>query len=296
MRFTDPFFENTLQRAMREPFRVLFRQKTPIAILEERAETHPGIEPTGFIFHMSRCGSTLITQMLAASDRNVVISEGWPIEAAINADARYPGITTEQRARWIRAVIRALGQPRLGTEHRYFVKFDAPHVLDLALVRSVFPNVPWVFVYRDPVEVLVSQLELRAGWTMPGTAPVRGVPLTAEAFTDQEEYVARLMAKMCEAALAGQDDGGMLLNYRELPAAVFGDVAAHFGCTWQENELAAMREASLRDAKGRGKLFKPDGEAKQREADGFLREICDRILSPVHARLEERRQAQRRPA
>jgi hypothetical protein len=294
MRFTDPFFENTMQRVMWQPFRLLFRQKTPIEVLETRAETHPGIDPTGFIFHMSRCGSTLITQMLAASEENVVISEGWPIEAAINADIRHPGVTHEQRALWLRAVIRALGQPRLGNERRYFVKFDAPHVMDLPLVSSLFPHVPWVFVYRDPVEVMVSQLNERAGWTMPGTAAVRGVPFTAEAFTNQEEYVGKLMACMCESALTGENPKGMLLNYRELPDALLGELGAHFGCTWTGEEAARMRETSRGDAKRRGKVFKPDSQSKQREADDFLREICDRLVGGVYARLEERRR-ERRP-
>ena len=39
--------------------------------LEERAASHPGVGPTGFIFHLSRAGSTLIAQMLAASGSNV---------------------------------------------------------------------------------------------------------------------------------------------------------------------------------------------------------------------------------
>lgn len=105
MRFTDPFFENTMQRAQAQPFRLLFRRKTPIEVLEERAATHPGIAPTGFIFHMSRCGSTLISQMLAASEKNVVISEAWPIQAAITADARHPEVTLEQRRRWLQGVM-----------------------------------------------------------------------------------------------------------------------------------------------------------------------------------------------
>src|SRR5262252_3155903 len=65
VRFGDPFFDMTLERAMGSPFRLLFPRWTGIETLEERASTHPGIPPSGFIFHISRCGSTLISQMLA---------------------------------------------------------------------------------------------------------------------------------------------------------------------------------------------------------------------------------------
>ena len=56
--FTDPFFENTLHRAIADPYRLLFRRTTTLEVLLERAGTHPGRKPDGFVFHMSRCGST----------------------------------------------------------------------------------------------------------------------------------------------------------------------------------------------------------------------------------------------
>lgn len=35
-------------------------------MIDALADLEPGPEPSGFILHMSRCGSTLVTQMLAA--------------------------------------------------------------------------------------------------------------------------------------------------------------------------------------------------------------------------------------
>jgi hypothetical protein len=67
--FTDPFLNITIELAMRHPARVLFRRRTGVEILESYAANYPGIPPTGFIFQASRCGSTLIAQMLAASPR-----------------------------------------------------------------------------------------------------------------------------------------------------------------------------------------------------------------------------------
>ena len=289
MRFTEPFFENTMLRAMQQPARVLFRRKTAVDMLEERALIHPGIPPTGFVFHMSRCGSTLVSQMLAASQENVVISEGWPIDAAINADLRHPEATAEQRTRWLRGVVHALGQPRLGTERRYFVKFDATHTIDLPVVRRAFPKVPWIFLYRDPVEVLVSQLRRRAAWTMPGIVRVRGVGLTAEAFAEPGEYVADLLARICESALdAGNEGGAMFVNYRELPGAAYDTLASHWGCRWYDGELQRMRLAAARDAKQPERVFSADSERKQSEAGERLREICSRKLGHLYRRLEAR--------
>jgi hypothetical protein len=53
-RFTQPFFDNTVEQQMKEPFSLLFRHQTPLDLLGDLYERQPGLEPTGFIFHMSR--------------------------------------------------------------------------------------------------------------------------------------------------------------------------------------------------------------------------------------------------
>src|ERR1700676_286374 len=73
IRFKDSFFEQTITRAMRDPFRVLFRHQTPVETLGEIEAESPASAPTGFIYHMSRCGSTLVSQILAALPDRVVI-------------------------------------------------------------------------------------------------------------------------------------------------------------------------------------------------------------------------------
>jgi hypothetical protein len=290
VRFTDPFFDMTIERAMRHPFRLLFGRRTGIEVLEERAATHPGIPPTGFIFHMSRCGSTLIAQMLAASDGNVVISEGWALDSVIDADAWQPGVTAADRRRWLRAMIPALAQPRLGTERRFFIKFDARHATDLPLIQSAFPGVPWVFVYRDPVEVLVSHFAEPTLWTEPGIVPVRGLPWPPlSGGQDPDAYPAAVIACICHAAINALEDGGLLLNYDELPGAVFSKLASHFGCRWFPEELDVMRSAATRNAKRPEEAFVPDSRRKQREASPRIREICEGLLGDLYRRLEARR-------
>src|SRR5262249_22714547 len=66
---TEPFFSDSLGICRRTPFARLFEHHTPLELSSD------GAAPSGFIFHMSRCGSTLIAQMLAALPRAVVISE-----------------------------------------------------------------------------------------------------------------------------------------------------------------------------------------------------------------------------
>ena len=289
--FTDPFFENTLHRAMAEPFRLLFRRTTTVGTLLARARTMPGLSPSGLIFHMSRCGSTLISQMLAASPRDIVVSEGWAIDSAISADLRAPGVTSEDRIAWLRAVAHALGRPRYG-EERCFIKFDAPHTLDLPTVLAAFPGVPWIFVYRNPVEVMISHERQRAFWTMPGVGTVRGAGLTPESLDDPDVYLAELLREMCRVALRYcTPPRGMLVNYEELPAALFGRIARHFHCEWDEAEVVAMKTASALDAKRPSYSFAADSAGKRAEADPGLIDICERTVGEVYRDLEAARKS-----
>ena len=89
--FREPFFDQTIERLFRQPFNLLFRHQTPIEFLGELSERLPALAPTGFIFHLSRCGSTLISQMLAALDRNIVMSEPPPVDSVLRANLKNRG-------------------------------------------------------------------------------------------------------------------------------------------------------------------------------------------------------------
>src|SRR4051794_6913057 len=113
-RFREPFFEDSVKR-----LGGALRTVTGIEELEEWAASRPGMAPTGFVFHMSRCGSTLISQMLAAVKGNRVISEAPALDDVLRLGVRQDADV----ARWLRAVMSALGQPA-AEERRLFVKWD----------------------------------------------------------------------------------------------------------------------------------------------------------------------------
>ena len=78
LRPVDPFFHDTLARAFRSPFNLALWRRTPIEAL---AALPRGLAPSGFVFHMSRCGSTLCAQALARDPSNIVLSEPGPVSA-----------------------------------------------------------------------------------------------------------------------------------------------------------------------------------------------------------------------
>jgi hypothetical protein len=200
-------------------------------------------------------------------------------------------VTEEEQVRWLRALVSAMGQPRQGNETRLFVKLDSWHTLFLPLLRRAFPDVPWIFLYRDPLEVLVSQVRQRGSQMIPGVLPPTLLGLTpAELSTlSLDEYAARVLAQVCRAALTPRDAKGRFVSYRALPEAVEGDIAEHFGLRLSAEERARLTAAARFNAKAPGLPFTPDTQAKQREAKEPLRLLADRWLSGLHSELETAR-------
>lgn len=290
-RFTEPFFEQTIDKCLRHPFNLLFRHQTSLETLTEWQIARPGLPPSGFIFHMSRCGSTLIAQMLAALPQNIVISEAPPIDGILRAKLR--NATEEQQVAWLRGMLSALGQRRNGDEKQFFVKFDSWHTFDLPLIRRAFPEVPWIFLYRDPLEVMVSQLKQRAIHLVPGLVELAGLDFASAAQMSAEEYCARALSCTCAAALEQFPTGnGRAVNYTELPEAVCSSLSKHFHLDHTAAELDQMRHVAQFDAKSPSMFFAANAAKPNNELSALVREMSARFLDPVYAELEALRKAQ----
>ena len=213
--FTEPFFHETVERCFRHPYRLLFRHRTGMEEVGHLVASKPGLAPAGFVFHMSRCGSTLVSQMLAAVPEHLVLSEPGPIDSVLRAREMQPDLSDGERVTWLRSMVGALGQAR-GPQTRMFVKFDAWSALELPVIRRAFPDVPWLFLFRDPVEVLGSHAGRPGAHVIPGALPpgLFGVPVG----TPLLEHAARVLARISEAALEWEDDPlTTFVDYADLP-------------------------------------------------------------------------------
>ncbi len=287
----EPFFDDQVQRCLRQPFNRLFRYTTPIARLPDWLEANHHLQPDGFIFHMSRCGSTLVSQMLGALPDSIVISEAGPIDTVVDSKRIRPDLSDDERALWLRWMVCAFGQARRGGERQFVLKLDAWHTLDLPLFRRAFPTVPWIFLYRDPMEVLVSHMR------QPGIHMVPAL-IKAERFGLEPSvsrrtpaaYRAQVLARICEPMVQQEAlDGGLLINYRQLPTAVSTSIMPHFGITADTHEQAILAEAASRNAKMPGLAFVADSTAKQQEATVELRDLAEQWLGNQYRQLEARR-------
>jgi len=288
-RLTEPFFRDSVQIALQEPFNLAFRQESTIDALLEWAEVSPGIRPTAFIFHTSRCGSTLLSRMMMTLESHVVASEPPLLDAVLRASYSLPTLPAEIQMAWVRATLSALAQRRIGTESRFVVKLDAWNITELPLVRSAYPDVPWIFLYRDPLEVAVSQFNMPGAHMVPGVlGPSLALIRADEAIAmPRVEFIARILGRIFEAGHEGcRTFGGRPVHYRELPDALWTSLAGDFGINADAGTVATLRDAARLDAKNPHFEFVADAENKRSTAGTALRHAVARWVEPAYAALE----------
>jgi hypothetical protein len=272
------FFANAVRRALGRPFNRLLRCRTG---LDDFIDGVPDIirEPDGFIFHMSRCGSTLVGRMLAALPGTALVAEAAPLDAIVRLAVRadWP---EARRIAALRAMIGALGRR---PSARFVVKLNAWHALALPLFRAAFPNVPWLFLYRDPAEILASQMAERGTELTPEIVPSLLYGIENGADYPAEVYCALVLERIGAAALAQKDSGGgLFVDHEDLPGAAAYAILPHFGIAPDEATGAAMAPVAGRDAKNPARPF----AARTAAIDPAIRAAADAHLAGTHAGLK----------
>lgn len=293
----EGFFRKTLStvdalQMMRAPEREIEYFQTDLDILAGEEPQVDCIPPSGLIFIIGRCGSTLLARALARSKANLVISEAaahngfWsalsperPLEAT--ADAR-------TLARYRRLVL-LMARRRL-PQHRYhFIKFSCVNVEFAHIILRAFPQTPALFLYRAPEEVLVSYLNKAPAWLrQPDPAWCAGVPgLDAGAPVDRLTYLGAVLERRMRIMLEGAWPQLRLLDYTQLTQDNFPAILHHFGAEYPAQDQAEMARQFSQYSKSDfvSRPFAPDREEKRQALTPEMAEVVDRRLAPVYRRL-----------
>ena len=173
-------------------------------------------------------------------------------------------------------------------QSRLFVKFDAWSTLDLPLIRRAFPDVPCVFLFRNPVEVLISQSRQYGAHVLPGVLPGRRFGLTPEAAAAMPlvEYAALVLGRICEAALAFANDPVVTFaDYADLPDLVFSDLLPAWSLDLSQPDLDAMTAARTRDAKNPSLTFDTAEAGRRPPPSLAMIAAADRWMMPTYEQL-----------
>jgi len=278
----DPFFDQGIERALRSPFRVLFRRETPIDEVEIAAGSRAR-DPDGLVLHLSRCGSTLLVACLRALAGTTVLSEPGPLETVL-ADSP----DGEARVRRFRSLMRALAPDDPAFAH--VVKLDAWATLDLPDVLTAFPDVPWVFVCRDPSEVLVSHQRHRGWHVIPGTLRPERIGLDPGEVPgmDLDEYAAAVLGRILTCALeaARQEPVRVsVVDHEDLPYPGVERAARHFGLSVTSQDRDAFARMAKLDAKNPVLEYEDDRAGKRAELTPAAAAAVEQWAGPAYRAL-----------
>ncbi len=262
--FTDPFFHETLSRAKQKPCKVL----STLSFLSEWAVPH--VPPSAFIFHVSRCGSTLITQLLGLDPLNITLAEVPFLDQLLRA------------GRSIRDALHFYGQRRGGNEKKLFIKTDSWHICFYSQLREWYPEVPFFLLYRSPEEVLHSHQKRRGMQSVPGIVEPSILwgedPPVAD---NLDAYMAKVLGVYFRRFLdiAASDKNAYLVNYAEGIPQIVEKIAF-----LTNTEITPTLRARMQERSGYHAKF-PDQRFSEIPGDGFPSEM----MAPLHelyARLE----------
>jgi len=268
-RFVEPFFDETLVR-LRRAGRGAFQ--TPLSALET-----DGADPAALIFHVSRCGSTLLARMLAALPGHLVVSEPAILDEILR---RTPDADANQRIAWLRGLMGAFVRSQAEPPERLIVKLDCWHIFQLPLLRRAFPRTPFLFVHRDPVEVLVSLMAMPSVTLIRSTVPPAQLGLSEDARNrlSREAHAAAILGAFFREATEHRADL-TAIAYRDLPEAA---LTALPGVSFTAQEQALMRAVATQNSKAPDQPFEPDTERKRREASPELLAAGERWALPAY--------------
>jgi hypothetical protein len=241
-RFVDPFFDQTVTRWASGP-RARPLVKTGLEALAA-LDGEPSLEPAGIIFHLSRCGSTLVSRLLGTLPGVVVLAEPTPLNALLGLDP--DRVDEATLAKIVRLLVRALGRLRHGNERRLVLKCTSWNIRRRAVLAAAFRETPWIWIQRDPAHVLASLLANPPGWLGIQAAPQRAArrfgldPAAVPAMT-RAEFAARALGAMLAAA-ATDPARRLRIDHADLPHAVWTRVAPHLGLEADDAAVDRMIE------------------------------------------------------
>lgn len=238
---TEPFQDETISRYRQT---ILLNQfitpKTSLSSLDVQVQAVQSIMPAGFIFHLSRCGSTLISGCLSELDTTSVLSES-PVLTELLLDQTLGEAAQKQ---YLQQLIDLQASVFPSRPH-VVIKWNAWDIFRWDLIRTIYPQVPSIFLVRDPVEILASH-QRSAGRHMAGDPTLAEVHLV---FNKNQETPVSLLdfrigvlgGLLAEMQLIGVGSSVYRVDYRQLNLDKLAEICTYFHISLGQPEISRMK-------------------------------------------------------
>jgi hypothetical protein len=259
IKYLDPFFDETISKCRSNAYNSKqFKVVSTAENLIDWSTVLISTELKSLIFHVSRCGSTMLSQSLATSSENIMISEAPIIDEILRSD----NFDLNKKTSLLKSVIALLGQKRFPEQKNLIVKLDAWHIFNADYLRSIFPEIPFALLYRNPVEVLKSHQKMTGMHMVPNLLPSRVFGIMAKEINEIsfQQYGALVLEKYFQAFLNFYeiDQNVTKLNYNEGMKNVVEKFISFIDVDYTNVELDKMYERLKKHSKNESASFEGD--------------------------------------
>jgi hypothetical protein len=279
---SEPFFSQTVRQLKRHSPAARERV-TGSETLIKIASKCIAQTPAGIIFHVSRCGSTMIANALKLGVGCAVLSEASAI-GSLFSDVLDDSVHLRSTERDERVTMLVNSVVRLYSASfgpQIIIKTHAANILHIARFRTVWPSVPFLIVIRDPIEVLMSNLANPSGWLSSMCNPTTGpnlfglMPSQVQTMS-VEQYASFGLGRFLEAASANFDENCWIVDYKVLNSSTVKMIFDLFDIRIPEIKLSALDRSLAIYSKDplTERAFRFDSEDKQLRASSSLRQLA----------------------
>lgn len=163
----EPFFNDTISKCKKLSENSKLRNTVSnLSILPHWASCIESIAPSCIVFHVSRCGSTLLSQLLSLQKQTIVLSEVPFFDELLRYGKKENKM--QEVLLYLGAAIHLFGAKRMEEQQHVFIKADSWHIHFYKELRQLCPTIPFILLYRKPDEVIRSQQKQRGMQAIPG--------------------------------------------------------------------------------------------------------------------------------
>lgn len=246
------------------------------------------LPPAAFIFHCSRCGSTLLARLFAADPANRVCIEPEVLRNFLKTRGR---LHSPDVAREFWALVLRLGADPQAEERRLIVKFHSLAVFQVREIQRVFPEVPCFFLFRDPTEVVASL----GRWTphylaeanRPALAAALGGAGHATDSYSRDAWLAWYVERCLHAAWEAADGFADAIDYEDFSTRYL-EVVNRISATHFSPDDARIAQILSVHSRNVGEAFSLNDDA--RKVPAGLEPVVARIAGAAYLRWRQRLQ------
>lgn len=289
---TEPFQDEAISRYRQQLLlNQIIQPCTSLAIAQQQTKHLVDAKPAGFIFHLSRCGSTLVSGCFSELETTCVFSES-PLLTGLLLDGN---LSTEEQQDFLRLFIN-LQAAAFSARPQMIIKWNAWDIFRWEMIRNIYPDVPVIFLVRDPLEILASH-QRSSGRHMAGDTTLANFhPVFANPHTDDSvlDWQIRVLLGLLSAMNEKSAQANIrVVDYQHWSAQSMIAMLDFFGCGINEPVFLKIQARMRFHSKSPGQVFVADKVKKQNCFNVVEQEKIRAQLTPAYNQLNK--SAQKNP-